>query len=299
MKKIKKLVSALAAGAMLASMAAFPVSAADEAAVAEMQSALNEMVVTQEEMSADALAVAQAQEMLAEIQSTNESFTYPYYTKYATSGVANSQHYLGAIPTYGQLFPSDGIGVYFYVNTNIQPDSPNAMSNFMVGSGYKNGLNLINPVTSSTETQNRRKILARFGITGSFTATSELFTYKLGDEHNMGTVNSEQVLHKWTSKDDTTLSTLLESNVDSSYTFQKCVFARGDVNRDGQLTTDDSKGVLCYLVGTAEAARTGAGGYYDEIAFKMAADFDRDGDIDLSDVVGINRRIAVPDQEEY
>lgn len=298
MQKIKKVVSVLAAGTMLASMTAFSANAADEATIAQMQSTLDGMAVEQAEMSAEALAIAQTQEMLAEVQSDSKSFEYPYFNKYVGSNVAQTQHYLAAIPVYGQAFPDTGVGVYFYVNTNILPGSPVSKDNFKIGSGYVNGVQL-NTVTSQTDDGERRRILVKFGRTsGSISATSELFSYKLGDEDSMNNaVNSEDHLCQLTASLQAPNSLVLNSNV-SGQTFRKCVYARGDVNRDGQVTLDDSEGVLCYLVGTAYASRAeNDGGYYDTIAFEMAADFNRDGEIDISDVVAINRRVT--GQEGY
>lgn len=290
MQKIKKVVSALAAGTMLASMTAFSANAADEATIAQMQSTLDGMAVAQGEMSANALAIAQTQEMLAAVENSSETYYYPYYDKYVTSGLADSQHYIAVFPSYGKNLPTGGFGVYLYSNANILPESPRDKSHIKIGSDYVNGLQL-NSITVQSETQNRKRLLVNFGRTQSYSPMSTIFTYKLGGRDYMSVVSSEYDLYVLTNPNPSNYTTRVPSTVDGC-TFPMCVYARADVNRDGQVTADDSQAVLSYLVNLAEPYRGDEfGGCYDKLAFELAADFDGNGKIEITDVVGINRYI--------
>ena len=173
------------------------------------------------------------------------------------------------------------------VNTNILTDNPIASKYYTVCPGYE-GLAAIGTISSSTATSSIKNIFVRLNIWGKPTGYSPLFVYHLeGVENNNGVLNELDV-HKMTSWSSNAPSSELLTN-DSNITLKKSIYALGDVDRDGDVDNDDVAAVQKYVAGLCKGAvgRTEEESVYDKAVFLLAADFNRDGIVDMSDAVGI------------
>lgn len=274
MQKIKKIVSVLTAGTMLASMTAFSANAADETTIEEqVQSILDEVAAAPDEASANAIALARA----------SEPCHYPAYDSYVTNKLSPSQHYLAVIPEKGKMLTSN-LMVYFYLNTNIITSMPQ-VSDFTLGYGYS-GRASIGSVTSSSVSNGCRQVNVLVQVDKPGTIDSAVFKYQL---FPCSVTSSEYSFHKYTSRtSDSPSSDILTA--EDSIVLQKCVYSLGDVDRDGDVDMDDAQSVMTYVAGLREkpAGRSDAEAYYDEMAFRLAADFNESGTVEWSDANAIS-----------
>lgn len=217
--------------------------------------------------------------------SRSGTFYIPEYDSYDIYNLASTEHYLAALPTYGTSLPSS-FGVYFYINTNILPNSPTDSDLFTICPGY-DGLASLGTVSSSTYSANCKRIFAKFTVISNPTNYSSLFTYYLEGVENNNAVNSEYNLHQMTSPSSTNPSSILYTNTGD--TLVKSVFALGDVDRDGDVDYDDASAVQKYKLNNyaATSGRTTAEAAYDEAVFRLAADFNKDGQVNMADSVAI------------
>lgn len=225
-------------------------------------------------------------ENMAVIAQSSDPFYYPGYDSYDAMHIAPTEHYLVALPEKNASLPNS-LGVYLCVNTNILTDNPIASKYYTVCPGYE-GLAAIGTISSSTVTSSIKNIFVRLNIWGKPTGYSPLFAYHLeGVENNNGVLNELDV-HKMTSWSSNAPSSELLTN-DSNITLKKSIYALGDVDRDGDVDNDDATAVQKYVVGLCEGAvgRTDDEKVYDEAVFLLAADFNRDGIIDISDAISI------------
>ena len=100
-------------------------------------------------------------------------------------------------------------------------------------------------------------------------------------------MNNEAQLNELTSRDEDYPLPILYTNKSTS--LKKSIYALGDVDRDGDVDNDDVAAVQKYVANLCEGAvgRTEDEKAYDEAVFLLAADFNRDGIVDMSDAVGI------------
>lgn len=225
-------------------------------------------------------------ENMAVIAQSSDPFYYPEYDSYDAMHIAPTEHYLVALPEKNASLPNS-LGVYLCVNTNILTDNPIASKYYTVCPGYE-GLAAIGTISSSTVTSSIKNIFVRLNIWGKPTGYSPLFAYHLeGVENNNGVLNELDV-HKMTSWSSNAPSSELLTN-DSNITLKKSIYALGDVDRDGDVDNDDATAVQKYVVGLCEGAvgRTDDEKVYDEAVFLLAADFNRDGIVDISDAISI------------
>lgn len=223
-------------------------------------------------------------EIISTLSST-DPFYYVPYDSYDMYNVAPTEHFLTGIPLVNSALPSS-FGVYFYVNTNIISNNPTSSSNFSICPAY-DGYYSLGSISSSNFAASCKMIMARFSKIGNPTAQSALFTYSLSGVENNAAVNSEYNLHQMTSASTTSPSSILATNTGDS--LKKCVYALGDVDRDGDVDDEDVKAVQTYLLNLAYAApgRSSEDSVYDKIAFELAADFNQDGTISIFDAVGM------------
>lgn len=223
-------------------------------------------------------------EMLSTV-SIDEPFYYVPYDSYDVYNVAPTEHFLAGIPLVNYALPSS-FGVYFYINTNIISNSPTSSSNFSICPAY-DGYYSLGSISSSNFASSCKMIMARFSKIGNTTAQSALFTYSLSGVENNTAVNSEYNLHQMTSASTTSPSSILVTNTGDS--MKKCVYALGDVDRDGDVDSEDVQAVQTYLLGLAypDFGRNSEDSIYDQIAFELAADFNQDGTISIFDAVGM------------
>ena len=226
-------------------------------------------------------------ENMAAIAKSSEPFYYPEYDSYDTMQLAPTEHYLVGLPV-GNVSLPRSLGVYFYVNTNIVSDTPIASSLFSICPGYE-GYASFGTISSSTPSTAVKRIFARFTINGKSEEYSPLFTYHLEGVENLTEIlDSEADLDGFTSESTLAPSSVLTTNK-SSVILRKSVYALGDVDRDGDVDNDDVAAVQKYVAYLCEGAvgRTEDEKAYDEAVFLLAADFNRDGIVDISDAVGI------------
>ena len=225
---------------------------------------------------------------ITDSQSTNEIFYYPTFDEYSETSLSTTAHYLVAIPE--QTITST-TGFYFYINDNITKHTPNS-NDITIGTGYK-GYASIASVSSSVYANSCKQIFVKLNVKGTPSGNTEFFKYKFVDSEALAqAIDYESDLNTGTSRVKIKPDTVLYPNVGDKFAM-KCIYSLGDVNRDGQVTLDDSKAVMSYNVHTAEAdPARGDDGYYDTIAFKLAADFNEDGEIDIRDVVAINQYVT-------
>ncbi len=216
--------------------------------------------------------------------SRDNTFYIPEYDSYDIYNLAPTDHYLVGLPIYGTALPSS-FGVYYYINTNILSANPTDSDLFEICAGY-NGLASLGTVTSSTYSSTCKRIFAKFTVLGNPTTYSPLFTYYL-DGVDYTTVNSEYNLHQMTSPSYSTPSSILYTNTGD--TLMKGLFALGDVDRDGDVDSDDAYSVQKYKLGNyaATSGRTTAEATYDEAVFRLAADFNHDGQVNIADAAAI------------
>lgn len=263
---MKKVISILSALVMLSSMTAVSVNAIE---------ATPEMLIIDQQ--------------IAQIMASADMFYYPAYDSYDTYNLAPTEHYLAAIPTNPTSLPTS-FGVYFYLNTNIAGTNPTATSHFTICGEYASFTNL-GTVSSSTYTSSCKRILARFTKSGNPSGVAPLFTYSLTGFESNDAVNCEYDIHCYTSSNSNYPSTHLTTNTTGG-SLEKCIYALGDVDRDGDLDADDSTAVLSYVV-RMTAVSPGRESYadLDRIAFELAGDFNQDGDVDILDVTAINNAL--------
>ena len=226
-------------------------------------------------------------ENMAVIAQRSEPFYYPEYDSYDTMQLAPTEHYLVGLPV-GNVSLPRSLGVYFYVNTNIVSDTPIASSLFSICPGYE-GYASLGTTSSSTPSTAVKRIFARFTINGKSEDYSPLFTYHLEGVENLTEIlDSEADLDGFTSESMLAPSSVLTTNK-SSVILRKSVYALGDVDRDGDVDNDDVAAVQKYVASLCEGAagRTEEETVYDKAVFLLAADFNRDGIVDMADAVGI------------
>lgn len=106
-----------------------------------------------------------------------------------------------------------------------------------------------------------------------------LFTYEMGEiEEEL--IPSEWDLHIYTSRYEEPSTILGLSNGTPLY---KCVYALGDVDRNGKLEPMDELNMLVYVNGTVVSD-----GSLDAAAFELAADVNFDGKVTVEDVQIVN-----------
>ena len=227
-------------------------------------------------------------ENMAVIAQSSDPFYYPEYDSYDTMQLAPTEHYLVGLPV-GNVSLPRSFGVYFYLNTNILSDSssPISASHFSICPGYE-GYASFGTISSSTPSTAVKRIFARFNVNGKPADYSPLFTYHLeGVENSSDAVGNEANLNGLTSESILSPSSALSTN--TSISLLKSIYALGDVDRDGDVDNDDVAAVQKYVAGLCEGAvgRTEEESVYDKAVFLLAADFNRDGIVDMSDAVGI------------
>ncbi len=228
-------------------------------------------------------------EMLPDL-SRSSTFYIPEYDSYDIYNLAPTKHYMAALPIYNTNL-SNTFGTYFYINTNILSSSPTDSDLFSICTGY-DGLASMGTISSSTYATNCKRILARVIKTGNPTSYSPLFSYYLEGVENNDAINNEYNLHQMSSASTTSPSSILYTNTGES--MMKSVYALGDVDRDGDVDTDDADAIQKYNLGlySTMSGRSTADAAYDEAVFNLAADFNEDDLVNLSDAVAIRMYIS-------
>lgn len=286
MKTVKKIVGLLSALTMLAPAAVLPASAE-----VEIQDSVS-VAVSEVSLELDALEGAgtitaeEAQELMdsfASIQSADTTYTYPSYTTYAELAISPTTHYLVAMVDEGATLGQGSIR--FFLNANLGYTNCEDLSLFTFGKEYTNSrITKIGSAPTIYPTI-REVTIAVTPSPKSASSTSALFTYNLGKFDGLKPPVSEYQLHQYTSPDPTAnpLSTALMCG--GGYHLEKGLYSLGDVDRDGDVDNDDVTLIMNDIVGNV----TVSGSEYDKVVFKLAADVDFNGEVDILDVIAINR----------
>ena len=152
-------------------------------------------------------------------------------------------------------------------------------------------------MTSGSVNTGVRQIKTKWGVKMGFLGaetTDEkrdvIFRYQFPEDLNDEILDSEYDLHKYTSHYTSSPSNVIGSNK-SNVTMTKCLYALGDVDRDGNLGDDDlnliMKGIVGLMVESNRSTST-----YDRLAFELAADCNEDGVIDILDTIRFNKLIS-------
>ncbi len=221
--------------------------------------------------------------MMAEVRSSDTVY-YTHYDYYNNTTLAPTQHYLSVFTDGTSMASSQ---VRLYINTNIAGDNYSSSDHFTVGSAYSNYLSIGNITTSNYGT-NRKQMLVGITVTGNPGTYAEAFRYRFD---SLDVVFTERALHQASSPSNTPTTSITE--VTDTFSLQKCVYALGDVDRDGDVDTNDSSMIMSYCVQLAQASsgRSVAEAAYDQLAFELAADFNQDGDVSITDVIRINNYV--------
>ena len=276
MQKIKKLVSVLAAGVMLTSIAGLSANATDETTAVTMESVL-------EELNAGTLTIEQAEEMLSVGQVRSAPFYYVPYDTYLKNALSTSPHYLAVVPKQGTTFESS-LNISFYLNANIVESTPTA-SNLILGKRYV-GHASVKSVTPGKNSNGYREFIANVSFPEKCSIDYALFTYELPFSN---AIASEYDFDRYTSWRGIPSSDIYTG--DDSITFKKCVYSMGDVDRDGDVDKDDQQKIGDFVVGLGrnDPNRTTEESYYDAMAFRLAADIDGSGMVELADAVAVTK----------
>lgn len=225
------------------------------------------------------------------LEADRSDFYYTPYDYYDQYNLAPTEHYLSAIVPANAVL-SGNFWAYFYLNTNIVSNTPTDPNNFTISPAYTPYATL-SAVTSSTFTTTCKMISAKFNVLGNPSLPAALFSYDLEGAQNNTVVTDEYELYKLTSPSYNSPSTVIYTS--NGYTFEKVVYALGDVDRDGDVDATDALNVQKYTLSMAGAfpGRTTTEAAYDQIAFELAADFNQDGQINMPDVVAILQYLGI------
>ena len=314
--KLKKIIASLVAVMTMASSATAIASCAEdfeavteEVAVSaqvieQLEELENEGTISTEEADASLKVVEQIEELyksgeisdqeLQDLQETllnavadsdSEKAEYVQYYKRVNNAIAPTQHYLAVLNGSQKLSSNQSLQASFYLNTNV-------LNGYDDTTNYRYDENLLTFFTpsSSYATDTSRQIKTTWNIKSAISANKVFMCYKLPETKVLidVAVTSEYILHCKTSEYDTPSDSIKTNK--SGVLMAKCIYARGDVNRDGKVNADDSNLIMKYVAMLmVESNRTTSN--YDKLAFELAGDFKEDGGIDILDVIAINNWI--------
>lgn len=226
---------------------------------------------------------------LASLEDDEPVYFVPYdcYDEY---NVAPTNHYIAAMVPGTVSLPSS-FSVYLYLNTNSISGSPTNTSNVVISPQYSSYLSLSN-ITTVGYMPNCTRVMPKFSRIGNPSLPAALFSYYLPGIEANSTISCEEDIHEMTSMDPDNPTSTIYTN--KGNVLVKTVYALGDVDRDGDVDSDDATAIQKYCLSLAHPipGRTAEESAYDEIAFKLAADFNQDGSITLTDAISILMYLA-------
>ncbi|HAJ96889.1 MAG TPA: hypothetical protein DCO72_04050 [Ruminococcus sp.] len=290
MNRFKKMLAVLVAVTMIGGGMSM-VANAEEKLIAPVQEkeVVAEFVQQMGALNVDAITAEQLQTVL-----TNSSGNYYHHYDSLCSEIDEEFPYLKTFTGEHIAFVTrvTGIGsgltvgtnryVDFYVNENIVGE--------ITKNNFSSGVVTVKSVPKSGGSAACRLYRIYFDVTAEIPNGAVLFTFNFPDAvvYNNANIPCEYTLHENTSQYSTNPSFVLNAQSGVAQTsVYKCHYARGDVNHDGVVDSNDSQLILSSLVGlvTLEENRTAL----DEISFQQAADFNQDGSVNLVDVLSINQ----------
>ena len=270
-------------------------SAEDVVASIEIAESVEEMrnqnMISDEEMQqwAQFLVGDNAINAVATSASSNDYVSYDYY---ARDAVSTTKHYMSFINT-KELSGFSRSEVIYYMNANI-------FTNWKDGGSYKTSTDLsfdsIERLEGGTATSTTIQgwLVIEETIIPKYTNCVR-FSILKNDIRNNSAISSEYDLHRYTSEKSSSPSiSIMIDSVDKN-NLRKCIYSLGDVNRDGNVTSQDSLKVM-EIVAAREADKTdnrniNYANSLNELAFNLAGDANEDGKVNRADVARINQDV--------
>ncbi len=238
------------------------------------------------------------------VSSTQPEFYYAPYDFYSEENLADTTHYIGVLtanPTSTSTTPvalQDDQSICFYLNANLMKGNYANSSNVKVGYDYINYITVGN-TSVSTENNDCVKLSVEISTVGNASVITDAIRYKMNLTENVKdgmNKKSEAALNAETSRDyissDITINTSIRG-----LSFTKCLYALGDVNRDGCVDSNDSSVMESFMVmnGEPNPSRSEKEQQCDVVAFGLAADCNQDNIVNLSDAIYLNHHLADPE----
>lgn len=247
-----------------------------------LNDAIQNELITEEE----AIQALNDLNAVASVASTQYYVDYDYYDN-TQENPSPTQHYLAVFTPQAITNPSTtNFWAYFYIDANIA-DSYTTIARYSSlnsAVSYYPGQSIISSLVSGGQVI---KVGSRWKVSNNSTvpANSAVFRYKLPTELNSQYVTNEYELHCRTSNYYNEPSVSISTNL--GFTMRKCVYSVGDVNRDGLVDNDDRDMIMSGIAGLLSQDNTN--GAFDQLAWKLAADCDQNGSVDIMDVITLNR----------
>lgn len=212
---------------------------------------------------------------LEQLQTRDTTYVYPEFTSYSDSHIAATTQHLA-------VFNAASLqSCYFnmYVNKNLTTNSPSSTT-------YYKPTNRIDSADLSYSTSTYSLYRPHAAISGSLPAYSLIYDFAIGK--NTGADSQYDLFASFSSDSNNPTITITNTRGVTTY---KCVYAKADGNRDGQITSADVDIVLAYVTEniTAGSGRTTAEATFDEMAFIAACDCNGDGNVTITDVITISQ----------
>lgn len=200
--------------------------------------------------------------------------------------------------------------IYFYLNANLLSAGYNNKNNVFAGFDYKDYVT-IGDTSVITENNNCVRLSVNVKASGNANAITDVVRYKINfapggmdsvgigfsEDENMGlstdkceaSLNAE--MSEECDKDDIQVKTSIRSRY-----FTKCIYALGDVNRDGVVDSSDSSIMESFMVnlGASNPSRSEKEQQCDVVAFGLAADCNQDNVVNILDAIYLNHHLADP-----
>lgn len=229
---------------------------------------------------------------------TETSFYYAPYNSYSATNLADTTHYIGVLtanPNSTGATPSTVSSgtIYLDVNANILEDSYAALGLFTVGTDYES---IFTPtkVTVQSLSAQRTRLRLTATVNGSYNEITDLVRYKLvfSEDADITCPTEAALLTELTIENGAT-DVISATN---AY-FTKCVYALGDLNRDGSVDSNDSSIMESFMVslGAPNPSRSEKEQQCDVVAFGLAADCNQDNVVNLFDAIYLNHHLADPE----
>lgn len=270
----KKLMSVIASVAMLASSAVIPVHAHQSVSLQELEQEAKQLVDSGNTDEALQKLNVELNQMALEAASNEESNTYAHFDDYSGTLFLLPHYVVAATRQMGTC------SIYFYLTPNAFEDY-SSYNHFSACEGFSFRLSAPTVVNSQTSR-------IAVNVTGSKSSGEyfPVFKYKMDIT---SIVRSKMDLFLYTSLSPDGENTMTASN--AKYNCKKCIYALGDVDRDGKITLSDSLQVLQETNGLLKTA-SGRSGEPDRLTFRLAADVNQDGEVTMDDVDMINKVVT-------
>lgn len=212
------------------------------------------------------------------VTDTTSNSDFVAYNLYQGNMAHTSRHI--AYLTTTSFTSSPSFNVIFNMNQNIDNNGATVQSNYHTFYNNITATPLGEVPELATYLTHAYKV--NISISGNLSANKCLFYYSFSPNANFANIITNSDLNASTGAE--TIYTIATPSY-SSVPLKKCIFAKGDVDRNGIINSFDSLQVMKYSAGLLQ------GNALDEEAFRLAADCNNDGQINSSDVELINKYI--------